>query len=256
MRPRIASAILARVRGALLGMLLVEMLAAQPVALPGPVLAAAALRGDRLLLLFPDALGLYRLDPGGLLPLAREPLPGPRVTARGPAGLLRLSAGDATCWALANTSARSALFLIEPERLLPVQEADALPWPGAQAGLRFRTGTNRIDGLGEQPLIALADGLGVTPDGRLAGLESDAPRVGSALARLDQQLLAASSARPPGEADALVVIDLAHGGSVESPVQGTLRALAAVPDGPPWRVLGIVEASEGGATLVTWQVRR
>src|SRR4029077_20458668 len=73
---------------------------------------------------------------------------------------------DAAFWALTSRSPRALLFAVEDGRLVERQEAAALPWPGCPSGLRYRAGTNLIEG-------AIAG----VPAGPYLGLDDSAPRV-------------------------------------------------------------------------------
>jgi len=207
----------------------------------GRIVALAFAGDDRLLVLFDDALALYRRDGLSLRLESRRELPGPLAPVRVPGGLLLAVERESSCWAMTSRSPRAVLFSLEGTRLVPVQQADVLPWPGAAAGARFRPGTNLLEvalpGL-DGPVLALEAerGWAVDAGGVLARLgngsaASSGPRVGSALAPLWPGALAAASAEPPGEHDRILV--LAEGdGSVEGPpagalvVDGTARALA------------------------------
>ena len=129
-----------------------------------------------------------------------------------------------------------------------------MPWPGSAAGLRFRPGTDLIegavDGLGSGPFLHLDEsGVAVDRDGRLlspAGAASEL-RVGPPLAPLWPRHLAASSAAPPGERDAVLILSLSPpaGARVisELPVTGSVRALAAQVTGNAARLVAAVESA-------------
>jgi len=211
----------------------------------GRIVSLAFAGDDRLLVLFDDALALYRRDGLSLRLESRRDLPGPLAPVRFPGGLLLAVERESSCWAMTSRSPRAVLFSIEGSRLLPVQQADALPWPGAATGARFRTGTNLLEvGLPgvDTPVLALEaeQGWMVDAGGGLAragngAVPSDAPRVGPALALLWPGVLAAASSDPPGEHDRILLLgegDPSSEGTGRTTtgtlaVDGGVRALAA-----------------------------
>ena len=203
--------------------MLLSLVPAGPAAGPGPLSVVAsrrtpALEGrvldlalpaeDRVLVLYDDALVLYRLEDDGLAVLSRRDLPGPLSAVRFPGGTIGLVAAEGSAWALTSRSPRAVLFGLDGGRLEEREQAAALPWPGAPHGLRYRPGTNLIeatlDDLGDGPFLRLDPrGLAVTAEGRLrlasaeGGRTLDVP-AGSGLARLGTELLAVAGPDPPG----------------------------------------------------------
>jgi len=214
-------------------------------ALEGRVVSLAFAGDDRLLVLFDDALALYRRDGLSLRMESRREMPGPLSPVRFPGGLLLAVEPESSCWALTSRSPRAMLVSIEGSRLVPVQQADVLPWPGTATGARFRPGTNLLD-LGQpgldRPLVAVEAGEGWAVDGAgtLSRLGGDAravtaPRVGPAVAVLWPGVLAAASADPPGDRDRILLLGRGDGAadadtwtpSGSLAVDGGVRALAA-----------------------------
>jgi hypothetical protein len=224
--------------------------------LDGPVLELAWLRDDELAVLAPAALTLYRLAGSTLSPAARQAVAA-SLPARAPAGTL-LPTGDDSLWLLSNRGPGAVLFMREGGRLVRRSEAEALPWPGSRTGLRYRPGTNLLEGdipgLGDGPFLKVLAGgaAGVRPDGRLLlprGLDAGHP-VGPSLAPLWPPLLAAASADPPGPTDRLLLVDSDNGRTAEGlRVDGAIRAVATRVTGQAARVaLGVAEP--GGASRV------
>ncbi len=146
-------------------------------------------------------------------------------------------------------------------------QADAFPWPGCPRGLRYRYGTNLLEGavlgLGEGPFLAVADGLAVDEEGRvlLASPEGARPsglRAGPALVALGDGLFAAASASAPGPADTILILERAEGELrllQEVSTEGAVRALAAAPGEGAARLLAAVESAER-VSIVSLLVRR
>jgi hypothetical protein len=234
-----------------------------------PVLDLAFFGDDRLVVLGPDDVALYKWDEAALTLETRRPWPGPLDTVRFPGGLLRVEEKDAAFWALTSRSARALLFALEEGRLVERQEADALPWPACPAGLRYRAGTNLIEGsvvgLAPGPFLGLDDsasGLAVSADGVLMDGAATGVAAGPAMAALWPGMVAAASPRPPGEDDAILVV-AARDGSGEGPrvvdsirVDGAVRALAARARGESMRLVAAVEDEEGGARLLVMDIAR
>jgi hypothetical protein len=229
------------------------------------VLALALVTDDRLVVLGDDAVALYRLETSSAALESRRPLPGPLDPVRMPGGLLVPSA-DGSLWALTSRSPRAALLALDGHGLAPRAEAEAVPWPHAPLGLRFRPGTNLIDGgpeeLGPGPWLALvrAD-LGVAPDGevRVAGRGPGASglRAGGAVAPLWPAAFAISAASPPDAPDALSLVARQGDGFrtlASVPVPGPIRALAARPRSGGARLVAAVE-ERGGTSLVVIDLR-
>jgi len=234
-----------------------------------PVLDLAFFGDDRLVVLGPDAVALYKWGDGGLTLESRRPWPGHLDTVRFPGGLLRVAERDSAFWAITSRSPRALLFAVEEGRLVERQQADALPWPACPAGLRYRAGTNLIEGsvagLGPGPFLALDDsvpGLAVHADGALAESAVNGLAVGPALASLWPGVVAAASPRPPGDDDAILVVAL-RGGSTDAPrvlesvrVDGAVRALASHARGESVRLVAAVEDAEGGTRLLAMDLAR
>jgi hypothetical protein len=222
--------------------------------LPAPVLDLAFLDDTRLVVLWAEELGLYRWEDDGLRLESRFSLRGPRQAVRTPGGLLAVAEGEGSFWAMTARVARPALFALEGSRIVERGVADAVPWPGSRSGLRFRAGTNliegAIEGLGEGPFLALdADEspLAVTGDGRLLGLGDPDQRTGASLAVPRPGILVTSTPLPPPEADALVAIERRPPFATVArlPVDGSVRALAARPSGNRSRIVAAVDADDG-----------
>jgi hypothetical protein len=213
------------------------------------IVALAFAGDDRVLVLSDAALSVYQRDGMALRRIARGDLPGPLAPVRFPGGLLAVASRESACWAMTSRSARAALFTWDGASLTLVEQADALPWPGAARGLRFRPGTNVIegtlDGL-DGPWLALeASGWAVTADGQLARNDVRGPAAGPALARPWPGLLAVASAEPPGEQDRILLLrETAPADRGALRVMGAVRALAARGD---QRSAVLAAATEDGA---------
>jgi hypothetical protein len=226
---------------------------------PGRVLDMAFVGPDRLLALTEDELTLFRWQGETLVAAARRRLTGPLETVRHPGGLLRAVEREASAWAATSGTGGATLFALDEDGLAPRQHAEAMPWPGCPSGLRFRSGTDLIegvvDGLGQGPFLHLDEsGVAVDREGRLHSgggpLEGEL-RVGPPLAAVWPRVVAASTAAPPGERDAVMMVALR--GSLpprvlaELPVKGAVRALAAHSWGRKARVVAAVEAPASAA---------
>jgi hypothetical protein len=240
--------------------------------LEGPVVALALLSDDRVLVLQPEALGLYRFEDSRLVRQAQRPLPGPFEAVRMPGGLLLATEGGLV-WAVTSRSPRASLFAVDDggRRLGERLVADALPWPGSPGGLRFRPGTNllegTLEGLGAGPFLAVTDaaaGAAVDPEGRLRVYAPDGPRSsslrsGAGLACLWKGVLAAASAAPPGAADAILILERGDRDwtlADSLPVPGAVRALAALVRGDTARLLAALEDPGGETYLLLLDLRR
>ncbi|HKC10789.1 MAG TPA: hypothetical protein VKI41_01895 [Vicinamibacteria bacterium] len=240
--------------------------------LEGPVVGLALLSDDRVLVLQAEALGLYRLEDSRLVRLAQRPLPGPLEPVRLPGGLLLATEGGLV-WAVTSRSPRASLFAVEEggRRLGERLVADALPWPGSPGGLRFRPGTNllegSLEGLGPGPFLAVTDaaaGVAVDPDGRLRVSAPDGPRSsglrsGTGLASLWKGILAAASASPPGATDAILILERGEREWILAdslPVPGAVRALAASVHGDTARLVAALEDPGGETYLLLLDLRR
>jgi hypothetical protein len=238
--------------------------------LPGPVLDLAFLGDEHLLVLWPEEVGLYRWDQASLRLESRQVLAGPRRPVRTPGGLLWTSDRESAFWALTSRVPRATVFSVEGARLsVASTAADSVPWPGVVNGVRFRPGTNLVEGttaaIGTGPFLALdgdgallvavgADGMLLTPggpDGRRPG-----PRVGSCLAAPRPGTLVTTAPGPPGPRDALLFLDrqAPHAERARLPIDGTVRALAARPAGARSRVVAAVEGEAGSTTLLALEI--
>jgi len=234
------------------------------------VTALALLEHDRLVLLSGDALVLYRWDAAGLVELVREPLPGPMSPVRSPAGLLLLVENESALWVLGNRSPGAVLYGLEGGALMKRLEAHAVPFPDAPQGLRYRSGTNLIEGplpgLGDGPFVAATlDGLAVSRDGVLQAASSSAGegpvepmRVGTALATIGE-LAVVTSPMPPGEADRLMLVTWRETPPeilVSLPIEGAVRAVAARRRPKGVQVVAAVQHPELGAYLISYELAR
>lgn len=202
----------------------------RPLPTPDALLDLAFLDDRRVLALAQGTLFLYRLDDDGPILESRLELPGEFLAVRASAGVLKVAENENACWALTNRRERASLVAVEGRRLVLRLEADAIPWTGTSGGLRYRPGTNQLALAGEDFFAVRDDGLAVTSSGLLKlGPEGLGRRVGGAAARLGP-LVVASTHRPPGVPDAILLLrpDGAETELVsETPVAGTVRALAA-----------------------------
>ena len=270
-RPRVLLALLACAQASAAHVLSrspssVEARAAGPgAAVPGPVLALALLPGDRLAVLGRDTVRVYRSRAGELVRLSERTLPEAQPV-RFPGGLLAVT--EDAVWVQRSGLPRALLLALdEGGALVERGQAEAFPWPGCPRGLRYRDGTNLLEGaavgLGDGPFLAVADGVGVDPEGRvlLASAEGPRPsglRAGPALVSLGDGLFAAASASAPGPADTILIFEreedelrLLH----ELSTPGAVRALAAAPGNGRVRLLAAVEAGEG-VSIFPFSVRR
>jgi hypothetical protein len=238
--------------------------------LPGPVLDLAFLGDDRLLVLWPEEVGLYRWDQASLRLESRHVLAGPRRPVRTPGGILWTSDRENAFWALTSRVPRATVFAVEGERLsVASPAADSVPWPGVANGVRFRPGTNLVEGVadavGSGPFLALdgdgatlvaigADGMLLTPGGP-SGPETG-PRVGSCVAAPRPGTLVATAPGPPGTRDALLFLDRQppHTERARLPIDGAVRALAARTAGARSRVVAAVEGEGGSTSLLALEI--
>jgi hypothetical protein len=230
-----------------------------PTPLADPVLDAAFVGDSQVVALTTRELVLLRWTDQGLAPAASRPLPGPEEPVRFPGGLLHVVEEEQAVWALASTRDTAVLFAVQPGRLAEREQARALPWPRCRTGLRYRPGTNllegEVDGLGSGPFLTLdaASGAAVGADGQLlfAGGAAAGARVGPTLAALWPQHLAASAPQPPGRDDTVVVL-ARQGGAVAEvgrvTLPGVVRALAGRPREGRARLVAAVTAAEGGGS--------
>jgi hypothetical protein len=232
--------------------------------LDGPVLDLAFVSDERIAILSPESVALYRFEPGGLHLESRQALPGPPSVVRARAGLL-LAVEEDTLWALTNEAPRAALYALEGSRLVKRQEAQAIPWPGCPRGLFYRAGTNLlegpVEGLGPGPFLAVGRGeprVAVTPEGELRTAEGEGSgaRVGPTLAWVFPGILAASSAAPPAAPDALLLFEGRELHSLKPlPMPGSVRALTVRKGKEGARVLAAVEDA-GTTYLVSLDLKR
>jgi hypothetical protein len=233
--------------------------------LPLRALDLAFLGPDRLLALDASEAALFALGPGATL-LSRRPLPGPLETVRAPGGFLQASERDAAAWAMTSRGARAVLFAVEAGELLEREQADALPFPATPRGLRFRSGTNlvegEIEGFGAGPfldVVASDPPVAVSAEGRLLahGVDGEALRVGPTLAPLWPGLVAASTASPPGEEDAVLVIAVPDRAVLmRCPAPGAVRAIAARLRGDQARLAVALDDVEGRSSLLLFDIPR
>lgn len=227
------------------------------------ILDLAFLDADRLLVLSPDEVSLYRWTGDGLSLLARRPLPGPLTPVRTPGGLLVTSAKPDSFWALTSRAARAAFISVEGSRLVERQQADTVPWPAAPQGLRYLPGTNLIEGapapFGTGPVLDLDSAAAISAERRLLCVGCRDQRVGLGLADLWPGFLAVSSPAPPGAQDSLIVLEHTEAGlhtRLRVPVDGGVRALAGRVDQRAARlVAAITVPAEGDYLLVLDLVR-
>jgi hypothetical protein len=231
----------------------------QSAPIAGHVLDMAFLGEGRLLVLGEDELALYRWDEHGLVLASRRRFTGPLEPVRHAGGLLRAVERERSAWVATSRAGNALLFTVDETGLVERQQADAVPWPGSPAGLRFRPGTDLIEGtpfgLGGGPFLHVEEtGVAVDREGRLLTAAGPSElRVGPTLAPLWPRQLAASTAAPPGERDAVLILSMAPpaGPRVisELPVSGSVRALAAQVSARTARLVAAVEtpAAEGAS---------
>jgi hypothetical protein len=178
-----------------------------------------------------------------------------------------MAESDGAFWALTSRSPRASLFAVEDGRLVERQDAAVLPWPGCPAGLRYRSGTNLVEGViagaAAGPYLGLDDSVPhvtVTADGILQAGTGAGPRAGPSLAALWPGTVAASSPQPPGGDDVILVIDAA---AADGPrvldsfrVEGAVRALAARARGPSVRLIAAVEEPDRTFRLLVLDLAR
>jgi hypothetical protein len=233
--------------------------------LAGPVLDLAFLGESQVVALTTREVILYRWTDQGLSLVGSRPLPGSEEAVRWPGGLLHVVEEDQAVWALASTRDKAVLFTLQSGRLAERQQAAALPWPRCRSGLRYRAGTNllegEVDGLGTGPFLTLDafTASAVAADGRLlvVGAAATNLRVGPTLGPLWSGHIAASSALPPGSDDALLV--LAREGSTlravgRVPMRGAVRALATRPREGRARVVAAVVEGSGQTSLMALEL--
>lgn len=238
-----------------------------------PLLALAFVSDTRLLALSAGAVMLLRADAPELTGVARLPLDGPLQAVRAPAGLLVVDPESDAAWIVTNRSVRTWLVAWSDDRLSLRAEAEAAPLPGSARALRYREGTNWIEGtvphLGSGPFLAieLAErGWAVTTSARLlsngakSGKEDDErPRVGPTLAALWPGWVAASTDHRPGSGDALLIL-ARHKGVVREiaalPTDESIRALASRRVGTHMRLAVASETAAGATRLILLELKR
>lgn len=234
--------------------------------LPFRALDVALLGPDRLVVLGAEEIALFALGERQVTLLSRKPLAGPFDVVRVPGAILQASERDAAVWALTSRSGRAVLFGVEGTELVERQQADALPFPGSPGGLRYRPGTNLLEGevekLGPGPyldVVVAEPVLAVSPEGRLlaAGLAGTGARVGPTLAAVWRGLFAASLPVPPGEADAVVLQSPAATAPVAScAAPAPVRAIAARAEGETARFAVALDEAEGRSSLLVFDLPR
>lgn len=235
------------------------------------ILDLAWVDGERLLLLSPGALALYRWVGTSFTLQSRQPLPAPYAPVRAPGGLLLPVPRERAVWALTSVAGQAALFAVDGTQLVERGRADALPWPNTPRGLRFRAGTNLIEatlpGLGGEALLAFEPAwpdAAVSAGAELLMAGDDEPRaaglrVGPALAPLWAPLVAAASPDPPGVRDEVLLLRR-EGTSVREvgrlTVDGAVRALGSLPERDGARLVAGVEEPGGAFHLEVFDLRR
>jgi hypothetical protein len=231
----------------------------------GRIVALAFVGEERLLVLFDDALALYRRDGLALRLESRRDLPGPLAPVRFPGGVLLASESESACWVLTSRTPRAVLFSLDGSRLTAAHQAEAVPWPRIPAGVRLRPGTNLLDVAGpglEGPVLAMEPEAGwiVAADGALAQMGASEPsgparRAGPALTRLWPGLIAAASPDPPDEHDRILLYRESGDASTASlPVEGAVRALASRRRGSSALLAAALEDPAGGFRVTLFEM--
>jgi hypothetical protein len=219
-----------------------------------PVLDLALVDDRRLLLLHPDSATLALGSDASLAVRSELSLPAPLIPVRAAAGLIVSEPEAGAFWLLTNRTSAALLLTVQGDRLVERTRAGAIPWPDSPRGLRYRTGTNLLEGLpgalGSGPHLAAAavagnGTVGVSSTGALLRADGDSGlRVGPSLTSLWPGLLAASSPEPPGARDSVLIVSLE--GDVPRVVDsfgvdGAIRALGARALGDRLRLVAGVE---------------
>lgn len=228
-----------------------------------PALALAFMGPDRLLVVDEKWISLWRLEASSMTLEATLEAPASAERVRHASTLIHAPEGE-RAWVLSTGWTAAILVGADGGGLKVESTAEALPWPRAAAGVRFRAGTSLIDGpltgLARGPYVALAaDGsAAVDAEGRLLlGARPEAePRVGSALARPWPDLLIASTTTALAP-DALLLL---RPGPPTRPLarvelNGLIRALATHTDGSAGIAVAAVEDG-AGHTIVRVDFRR
>jgi hypothetical protein len=234
-----------------------------------PVLAMAFASSDRVLLLEDDRVSFWKLNADSLSHQGEVLAPAPVERTRRPGGLLRVAAGTPDFWVLRTGWPEALLFTYQDGDggvWVTKGGAEAIPWPLAPNGLRFRPGTNviegTIDGLTGSSFLALsADGaVAVDADNLLHHPDGGVPlRVGAAAARpwADVALTASPTLSPP---DSLLAIRLPL--SAETPattlarLDGRVEALTTFVEKDQAVVLVAIETPESSHVILRLDVRR
>ena len=240
---------------------------------PEPFLALAFVSDTRLLALSASTVMLLRTDVPELTSVVHLALDGPLQAVRAPAGLLVVDPESDAAWIVTNRSVRTWLVAWSDDRLSLRAEAEAAPVPGSKRALRYREGTNWIEGsvphLGSGPFLAieLAErDWAVTTSARLLSTnakatkeEGERPRVGPTLAALWPGWVAASTDHRPGSGDALLIL-ARHKGAVREvaalPTDESIRALASRRVGTHMRLAVASETAAGATRLILLELKR
>ncbi|PYQ20235.1 MAG: hypothetical protein DMF79_10855 [Acidobacteria bacterium] len=212
-----------------------------------------------------NTVRVYRSHGGELFRLSERTLPQPEPV-RFPGGLL--AATEDAIWVQRSGLPRALLLAVdEAGALVERGQADAFPWPGCPRGLRYRDGTNllegAVEGLGDGPFLAVTAGVAVDHEGRVLVATADGPRpsflrAGPALVSLGDGLFAAASVSAPGPSDTILIFErdddeLRLLQEVEAP--GAVRALVTTRQEGATRLLAAVESGER-VTIVPFLIRR
>jgi hypothetical protein len=237
--------------------------------IPRPVLAASFGSAGRVLLLEDDRLSLWKLTSDGLARQAELPVPAPVERTRCPGGLIRAAPGSPDVWALRSGWPEALLFAYEDggngTTWVAKGGAEALPWPSVPNGLRFRPGTNVLQGAveglpGGSFLTLSADGaLAVDADDLLHHPDAGpAVRVGSAVARpwADVAVAAAPSLAPPDSLIALPLPLSTVAPTVLAHIDGSIRALAALTEKDAATLLAVVQSADESYQVLRIDLRR
>jgi hypothetical protein len=244
----------------------------QSETLRGPVLDLALPSEESVLVLTPATIALYHWSARGLMLDSSQELPGPLASVRHPGGLLLPDAAEYSAWVATSAMAQAVLFEIEGARLVERARAAALPWKDAPLGLRYRSGSDWIEGplpgLGPGPFLALEpalEGIALSTAGELLVASADGVArsglvAGPALAALWPPFFAAASAEPPQAKDHVLVFEW-NGTEVRAgpllPVvfEGAVRALAARRTAEGARLVVAVEDLSGDSRLERLDLR-
>jgi hypothetical protein len=235
------------------------------------VVDLAFLGDDRLVVLEPAAVSVWRRDGLSLRQESRADLPATAPVTRFPGGALAVGTDEAAFWAVTSLTGSAVLVNVEGARLRVAGTAEALPSRATGSGLRFRPGTNlldaRVGSATDGPFLAVepaSETWVVASDGRLGRAGGPAvtwseTRVGPALAVLWKGVLAAASAEPPARTDRILVVNVHNGapsvaGALD--VEGGVRALAARAQGAGAILAAAVEDADGGIRLVLHDLGR